>query len=373
MYLCIYSYENYIQLFSINFFTKLLDTNFIRKVELILKEDLKYGKYDFEKKIIIRHFNILSDFMDLYKTTLGSFKFDQEIQDVFKVHHKLTNINPDKTSSITNYKGVTGNIEVIVKFFDKVFIEKREIDYILNKAKVLLQLNHPKIQKFYGLYQQKLNNVKRLGLVYDYIDGVTLEDYIRNNKDKITDLDKIRFAIEIAELLEYIHSKDIIYRDIRTSKMLVFNNQIYFTWFNMALISKEKIVDIEDIVEGLPYHCPPEAFSDISDENSVSKFHLTTKYDIWSIGTLILELFTGEAAWTARYQDHFQVIMALSKDLKFKGYDYPFPNSFIVDYPDIFNIVQQCMVRSVEKRICINDLLSLLRGLEKQMKDLIGI
>ena len=94
-----------------------------------------------------------------------------------------------------------GKQDVLIKIFDIVVAEKFEINAVLNKISFVIVLDHPRIQKFYGLYQQKFNNNVKLGLIYSYSNCVTLDDFLKSEYS-LTPLHKIELITEIAETLE---------------------------------------------------------------------------------------------------------------------------------------------------------------------------
>ena len=51
-------------------------------------------------------------------------------------------------------------------------------------------------------------------LVMQYADGGDLENYLKNNFEKLTWNDKKKLAFQIADGLNYLHNENILHRDL---------------------------------------------------------------------------------------------------------------------------------------------------------------
>ena len=51
-------------------------------------------------------------------------------------------------------------------------------------------------------------------LILEYADSGTLRNYLKDNFDKLDWNIKLQFAIQIADAVSCMHSKDIIHRDL---------------------------------------------------------------------------------------------------------------------------------------------------------------
>ena len=79
-----------------------------------------------------------------------------------------------------------------------------------NESKAIAALNHPNIVKVYDVsFSDKMQSI-----VMEYIDGITLKDYIDQQKI-IRWKEAVHFAVQILRALQHAHDKGIVHRDIK--------------------------------------------------------------------------------------------------------------------------------------------------------------
>lgn len=83
-------------------------------------------------------------------------------------------------------------------------------DSSLNEIKILQQLDHPNILKLYEFYED--NN--EYCLITDYWEGGDLYEYLSNH-DKVDEYHIAEIMKQLFSILKYIHSKNIVHRDIK--------------------------------------------------------------------------------------------------------------------------------------------------------------
>lgn len=89
-----------------------------------------------------------------------------------------------------------------------------------SQVAVLRNLHHSNVLRFIGV----LYKDRRLHLVTEYISGGTLTDLIHDIDQPIPWEQRVSFAKDIAAGMAYLHSMNIIHRDLNSHNCLVSEN-----------------------------------------------------------------------------------------------------------------------------------------------------
>jgi len=221
---------------------------------------------------------------------------------------------PKKDSIADRYDVVDkigqGGHGVIYKAFDKTlgrevvlkFLFRNQVpddvakQYFLREAKTTAVLNHPNIVTLYDMGQVGEN----LYLSMEFIDGITLEDKLRNAEEGLP-LDYVAsITYQLADALQYAHEKTIIHRDLKPGNVMltgVRKDNVKLMDFGLAKALDENPSKTL-IICGTPLYMSPEQIvGDFVD-------HLS---DIYSLGVLIFQLLTGKTPFpTANILAHHQ-------------------------------------------------------------------
>jgi serine/threonine-protein kinase ULK/ATG1 len=178
--------------------------------------------------------------------------------------------------------------------------------YISNEIKIMKELDHPNIIKLHNLY--RTNN--HLYFIMDYCNGGSLSSILNDYKlhfGKPFSHEIIQhFMIQIVDGLKYIHSKNIIHRDIKLDNILLnFDNIEDKKNFNL-LSAKIRIIDfglatklspdgVAKTYAGTPLNMDPNILKKYNKAGGYLRLQgYNQKADIWSLGTICFEMLTGE-------------------------------------------------------------------------------
>lgn len=92
------------------------------------------------------------------------------------------------------------------------------------EAGVLYKLQHPQIPQFRELIKVKQENIAKLFLVQDFVDGQTyhaLLDARKRQGMRFNEAEVMQLMLQILPVLEYIHSLGIIHRDISPDNLIL--------------------------------------------------------------------------------------------------------------------------------------------------------
>lgn len=156
-------------------------------------------------------------------------------------------------------------------------MKAQQIDHVYNENFVHSHLNHPFIVNFEGLAQDS----KHLYLVLELINGGELFTYLRNVESFTTDQARF-YAATVACCFEYLHSKNIIFRDLKPENLLIGNDgYLKLTDFGFAKFLTEGRTFT---ICGTPEYIAPEVILNQGHGKAV---------DWWTLGVLIYEMHAG--------------------------------------------------------------------------------
>lgn len=183
------------------------------------------------------------------------------------------------------YRGVdekTGNA-IAVKVLKEEFLDNEElVRRFKNESKAISILDHPNIVKVYDVsVTDKLQYI-----VMEYVDGITLKEYLKQRGGALTWKETVHFATQVLGALQHAHSKGIIHRDVKPQNiMLLADGSIKMMDFGIARFSRAQSQTVSDKAIGSVHYISPEqAKGDKTDART----------DIYSVGVMLYEMLSGK-------------------------------------------------------------------------------
>ncbi len=173
------------------------------------------------------------------------------------------------------------NRYVAVKLLRSEFQENEEFIRRFNiESQAAASLSHTNIVSIYDVGQTGSLQY----IVMEFIEGITLKDYIEEKKGNIYWKEATDIAMQICLALEHAHSKHIIHRDIKPQNIMINSDGVIKVMdFGIARAASGGTTTME-AMGSAHYLSPEQARGGYTDNRS----------DIYSFGVVLYELFTGK-------------------------------------------------------------------------------
>src|SRR5689334_1719823 len=174
------------------------------------------------------------------------------------------------------------NREVAIKILPASFTHDTTfIDRFYREVDIIARLQHPHILPVYDFGQ--FNDMPYI--VMAYLSGGTLTDKIKH-QGAMELSEVVRITKEIADALDYAHSKGIIHRDFKPGNVLLDEQaNTYLADFGLAKLSESNTqITRGAAMLGTPAYMPPE---------QADAAELTSAADIYSFGVTVFQMLTG--------------------------------------------------------------------------------
>ena len=156
-----------------------------------------------------------------------------------------------------------------------------------NESKAISLLNHPNIVKVYDV---SVNDQLQY-IVMEYVDGMTLREYLNERGGKLTSRETVHFISQILKALEHTHANGVVHRDIKPQNiMLLDNGQLRMMDFGIARISRAENQLLSGKTMGSVHYISPEQAK--GDETDCTS-------DIYSVGVMMYEMLSGQLPFDA--------------------------------------------------------------------------
>jgi serine/threonine-protein kinase len=198
------------------------------------------------------------------------------------------------------------------------------------EVRVARQVSHPNVCRVYDIAEAESGDGNRARLCFlsmEYVDGEDLASLLRRigrlPADKALEL-----ARQLCAGLSAAHDRGVLHRDLKPANVLIDGRgRVRIADFGLAGLAEERRDG--DVIAGTPGYMAPEQYAGQGT---------STRTDVYALGLVLYEMFTGKAAFSAIDAERF----ARSSDSS----PATSPSTLI---PDIDPAVERVIVRCLEK------------------------
>ena len=270
--------------------------------------------------------------------------------------------------------GVFKNLEVIIKI-----IPKESIIHIIQEVINLIKYKSFYIPKFLGFFESE----KYFGLVMEFIEGLNLSKIIyleKMGKITLSLIQKLNYLIQLSSVIDYLNSNNLVHRDLKTDNILVDKlGQLKLIDFGISLQGKKIWINIESPYYSLtPNYMAPEIVyqneeneeyqkqleeikSKLNNNDNINEkwILITDKYDVWTFGIIMCQLFTRCKPWCRSEKENISEIEVKTRLIAKAPYPinalYPIKECKVYEN-DIRNIIKNCLNYNPEERPSMKDI-----------------
>jgi len=194
-------------------------------------------------------------------------------------------------------KGAMGNVYLVERIKeDKKFVVKELIfssktgpdpetarEIFFREAEFMVKFDHPGMPRTHGIFSEDGKDY----LVMDYIEGDTLEDLIEKKQEIITIDNAIKWTLDLANILDYLHNyfhAPIVYRDLKPSNIIITSdNSAKLVDFGIArYYNPDKNTDTFSY--GSPGYAAPEQYK--------GRGQSSPQTDVFGLGVILFQMLT---------------------------------------------------------------------------------
>lgn len=185
----------------------------------------------------------------------------------------------------------TGEIVALKALNKKVLVRNRQLKYAVGECRILRQLRSPFVVRMFDAFQTP----NSLYMVLEYCSGKDLAVLLEQKRQ--FSADETRFYVgEIILALEYLHERDIMYRDLKPENVLLDSfGHVKLADFGLA---KENVTTSRQATSfcGSPAYLSPE---------TLEKHGAGKPADVYGLGAMLFEMLTGMPPF---YDDDLKVL-----------------------------------------------------------------
>lgn len=163
----------------------------------------------------------------------------------------------------------------MVKGLMPEYVSRPEYRELLHKEFDLgVRFNHPYIV---GVFSYEYVEDYGECIIMEYVDGVTLDKFLAEKPHRS---ERVRIARELAEAVNYMHSKGVSHRDLKPDNIMVTREDSHVVIIDFGLGDSQDFAILKSSSATLSYGAPEQLTSNVADMKS----------DIYSLGLIFRDL-----------------------------------------------------------------------------------
>ncbi len=223
------------------------------------------------------------------------------------------------------------NRDVAIKLIPPTLLNSETEQRFQREAQLVAQMDHPAVVPIfdYGKHEGSLF------FVMPVVEGTNLRWFHRDATLTLGEV--IDIGIQVAEALEYSHSRGVSHRDIKPENIMVVREdsrlRVRIMDFGLARGATESRITKTGTIAGTLSYMSPE---------QVSGSNIDNRTDIYSLGTVLYECLTGEPPFSGELQSVlYRIVHEIPQSLRAMGADIS---------EDLEQVILSCIAKEPAKR-----------------------
>ena len=165
----------------------------------------------------------------------------------------------------------------ILKGLKPVFRSQRlYVEMLRKEFDLAASLDHPNIV---GTYTLEDNERVGLCVLMEYVDGVTLRDFLATNPSEQL---RYRIMTQLLDAVAYLHARQIVHRDLKPSNIMITHNGNNVKLIDFGLSDKDEYAVLKQPAGTVSYAAPEQLTEGLAVDG---------RADIYALGKIIALLF----------------------------------------------------------------------------------
>ncbi|RHZ79913.1 hypothetical protein Glove_140g62 [Diversispora epigaea] len=165
---------------------------------------------------------------------------------------------------------------------------------------------HDSILKFYGITKRESTN--NYMIILEYVNECSLRQYLKSNFQKLDWNAKLNLAKQIANVLMFLHSNDIIHGKFNSENILIHNGIIKLNVFGLTIFS--------DSLRFLTNNLVPMQYVDPQYLELFSTIGKNKCSDIFGLGIILWEISSGNSPFEMESSSNAGLLNNIAKEIE---------------------------------------------------------